>query len=149
MPVPTVLGPVGDRSAPSDHIPVRYTIVCRRVKQQDHPVIRRWLAQHPLFVSALDEAHQDMIYDEDPSVALNQFKEVAFRASTKAWQAILTKTSTTLRDKLLVACTALRAYRNGLTYTIRRCCETWAPVARCFDTLFTACIKFSRAFQYH
>ena len=148
MPCHTI-GSVGDRSEPSDLIPVRFTIVCTRVKQQDHPVTRRWLAQHPLFISALDEAHQDMIYDEDPSVALNQFKEVAFRASTKARQAILTKTSTTLRDKLFVACTALHAYRNGLTNTIKRCCETWAPVARCFDSQFTACINFSRAFQYH
>ena len=90
------VGSVGDRSEPSDLIPVRLTIVCTRVKQEDHPVTRRWLAQHPLFVSALHEAHQDMINYEDPSVALKQFKEVAFGASTKARQAILTKTSTPL-----------------------------------------------------
>ena len=84
-----------------------------------------------------------MIYDEDPSVALNQFKEVAFRANTKA----RTKTSTTLRDKLFVTCTALRAHRNGLTDTIRRCCETWAPVARCFDTHFTECINLRALFK--
>ena len=32
------VGSVGDRSAPSDHITVRLTIVCSRVEQQDHPV---------------------------------------------------------------------------------------------------------------
>ena len=75
------------------------------------------------------------MYDENAFIALNQFKEVAYSTSTKARQAILTKTSTAVGDKLLVACTALRAHRNGLTNTIRQCCETWAPVARCFDCL--------------
>ena len=128
------MGSVGDRSAPSDHIPVRFTIVCPRVKQQDHPVTQRWLAQHPLFITALDEEHRNKMYEENPFIALNQFKEVAFSASTKARKAMLTNTPTTQGAKLLVACTALRAYRNGLTNTIRQCCETWDPVAQCFDS---------------
>ena len=115
------MGSVGDRSAPSDHIPVRFTIVCTRVKQQDHLVTQRWLAQHPLFNTALDEEHRNKMYDENRFIALNQFKEVAFSASTKARQAILTNTPTTQGAKLLVACTACR---NGLTNTIRQCCET-------------------------
>ena len=128
---------IGDKSVPSDHFPVRLAIECLRMKQQDHLVIWRWIAQHPLFISAPDEEHRTMMYDVDPFTALDQFKEVAFRARSKARQAILTNTPTTLGAKLHVACVALRAYRSGLTATIKQCCETWAPVARCFDFQFT------------
>ena len=68
---------IGDKSAASDHIPVRLAIERPRRKQQDHPVIRRWLTQHPLFISALDEEHRNMMYDVDPFIALDQFKDVA------------------------------------------------------------------------
>ena len=108
----STVGSSGVWSVPSDHITVRLAIQCSRV-------IRRWLTQHPLFVSAHGEIQQDVTNDEDPFVALNQFREVAFSASTKARQAILTNTPTTLRAKFLDACTALRAYRNGLNGTIR------------------------------
>ena len=63
------IGSVGDSSARSDHIPVRFTIVYPRVKQQDHPVTRLWLAQHPLFISALDEEHRNKMYDENAFIA--------------------------------------------------------------------------------
>ena len=52
------------------------------------------------------------MYDENPFIALDQFNEVAFSASTKTRQAILTNTPTTLGAKLLVACTALRAHKK-------------------------------------
>ena len=52
---------IGDRSVPSDHIPVRLAIECASPKQQDHPVIQRWLAKHPSFVSAPDEEDRNMI----------------------------------------------------------------------------------------
>ena len=32
-----------------------------------------------------------MLYDGDPFIALDQFKELAFRACAKVWLAILTK----------------------------------------------------------
>ena len=53
------------------------TIDCPRTKQQDHPAIRRWFVQHPLFFCALDEEHRNTVYDTDPFVALEQIKEVA------------------------------------------------------------------------
>ena len=85
----------------------------------------------------------NMMYDVDPFFALDQFKDVAFRACTKARQAILTNTPTTLGAKLLVACSALRAYRNGLTATAQQCCKFWGPVARCFDPHGMECITLS------
>ena len=42
------IGSVGDTSVPTVHIPVKLTIECLRIEQQDEFVIRRWLAQHPL-----------------------------------------------------------------------------------------------------
>ena len=61
-----IAGTIGDKSIPSDHIPVRIAIECPRKKQMDHPVIRRWLTQHPLFISALDIEHRNMMYNTDP-----------------------------------------------------------------------------------
>ena len=83
-----------------------------------------------------------MMYDAKPFVALDQFKDVAFRARIKARQAIIRNTPTTSGAKLLVACTALRACRNGLTATAKQCCESWDPVARCFHSQFVACVSF-------
>ena len=110
---------IGDKSVHSDHIPVRLTVGSPRKQQVDHHVIRRWLSQHLMFISALDFAHRNMMYDVDPLIALGQFKEVAFRARAKARQVILTNTPTTLGAKLSFACLALRAYRSGLTATVK------------------------------
>ena len=44
------IGAIGDRSFPSDHIPVKLVIECSCKKQMDHPFIRRWLTQHPVAV---------------------------------------------------------------------------------------------------
>ena len=55
-----------------------------------------------LFISVLDDEHSNMLYDGDPFIALDQFKELAFRACAKVWQAILTNAPTTLGAKLLV-----------------------------------------------
>ena len=82
------------------------------------------------------------MYDEDPLVPLDQFKEMALSASDVARHAISADTPMTLGAKLLVACTALRAYQYGATQTIKTCCLAWLPVARCFDQQFTACINF-------
>ena len=53
---------VGDRSIPSDHVPVRLIIECPRHRKSGHPVILRWLAKHPLFDCALREEHRNMMY---------------------------------------------------------------------------------------
>ena len=100
-----------------------------------HPAIWRRLTQQPLFISALDEKHRNMMYDVDPFIALDKFKDVAFRACTQSQP-------TTLGAQLLVACTALRAFRNGLTATVKECCESWGPVARCIDLHFVECVNF-------
>ena len=141
------IGSVGDTSLRSDHTPVQLTIECPSIKQQGEPVIQRWLVQHPLFVSALNEEHRSTVYDDDPSVALEQCKEVTFKTRSKARQAILVCTSTTPGAKLLNACTTLRAYRSGSAAVVKECCGARAPVARCFDAQSCDCIYFSGAVQ--
>ena len=42
----------------------------------DHPVIWRWLTQHPMFISAPDDEHCNMLYDVNPVIAHDQFEEV-------------------------------------------------------------------------
>ena len=51
-------------------------------------------------------------------------------------------TPTTLGAKLLISCTALRAYRSGADAVAKRCCEMWALVARCIDADSLDCIDF-------
>ena len=91
-------------------------------KQMDHPVIWRWLTTS-FFITL---------------IALDQLK-VAFHSCAKEWQGILTNTPTPLGAKLLVP---FRAYRNGLSATVKQCCEFWEPVARCFDPHFVECVNF-------
>ena len=47
-----------------------------------------------------------------------------------------------LGAELLVARTALRAFRNGLTATVKQCCGSWELLARCFDPYFVECVNF-------
>ena len=72
------IGTIGDRSVPSiDHTPVRLVIECSRSEHMNHPVIRRWPTQHPLFICALDVEHRNKLYDVDPFIALDQFRACA------------------------------------------------------------------------
>ena len=48
----------------------------------------------------------------------------------------------TLGPKLLIASTALRAYRNRHLGTLMRCCVAWEPVGKCFDQCSFECIDF-------
>ena len=57
-------------------------------------------------------------------------------------EAFLSGTPTTLGAKLLISCTALRAYRSGADAVVQRCCEMWALVARCIDADSLDCIDF-------
>ena len=52
------------------------------------------------------------------------------------------KTPDSLGAKPLTASTALRAYRNWHLGTLMRCCETWEPVAKCYDPISFECIDF-------
>ena len=57
------------------------------------------------------------------------------------------KTPDSIGAKLLIASTALRAYRNRHLGTLMRCCEAWKPVEDCFDTSSFECVDFRRLSQ--
>ena len=57
------------------------------------------------------------------------------------------KTPDCIGEKLLVASTALRAYRNRHLGTLMRCCEAWEPIEDCFDSSSFECIDFQRLSQ--
>ena len=52
------------------------------------------------------------------------------------------RTPDSLRAKLLVASTALRAYRNRHLGTLILCCEASEPVRQCIDQNSFECIDF-------
>ena len=55
------------------------------------------------------------------SSRLTSSRKLPFGHVPRPRQAIVTNTPTTLGAKLLVACTALRAYRKGLAATVEQC----------------------------
>ena len=55
---------------------------------------------------------------------------------------LLRNTPGSLGAKLLIASTALRAYRNRHLGTPMHCCEAWEPVGTCFDQCSFECIDF-------
>ena len=57
------------------------------------------------------------------------------------------KTPASIGAKLLIASTALRAYRNRHLGTLMRCCEAWKPIEDCFDTPSFECVDFQRLSQ--
>ena len=57
------------------------------------------------------------------------------------------KTPDSIGAKLLLATTALRAYRNRHLGTLMRCCEAWKPIEDCFDMSSFECIDFQRLSQ--
>ena len=52
------------------------------------------------------------------------------------------KTPDSIGAKLLLASTALRAYRNRHLGTLMRCCETWKPTEDRFDPSSFECVDF-------
>ena len=54
------------------------------------------------------------------------------------------KTSDSVRAKLLIASTALRACRNGHLATLIRCCQAWKPIGNWFDPTSFEFQKLSR-----
>ena len=49
--------------------------------------------------------------------------------------------------KLLIASTAVCAYRNRHLGTLMRCCEAWKPIEDCVDPISFECVDFRRLSQ--
>ena len=97
------------------------------------------MSKHPIFVSILQQLHDDHRFSPDPFCALAEFKVLLHKAKKM--------TKRELSRQTPVTSTALRAYRNLQLGTLMRCCEAWKPVEDCFDTLSFECIEFQRLSQ--
>ena len=78
------------------------------------------------------------------SVHSQNSKVVLERAQKQTSRELSRKTLDSIGAKLLIACTALRAYRNTHLGTLMRCCEAWKPIENCFDTSSFECVDFQR-----
>ena len=123
-------GTVGERSLPSDNVLVRLTIQKPHERPPEHPAIRQWFTEHILLAGALNELHQEELFAEDPFWGPGSIQKHGFQSGQQS------------SAKLLVACAALRALRCGNLDAARRSCNSWEPVARCFDADFVRCTAF-------
>ena len=133
---------LGERSIPSDHVSVRVvvqkpTIRCDQVKR-----IPSWMPKHHVFCSILKKICDDHQYPADPFAALADFKAILEKARKQTHRELPRKNPGSLGAKLLIASTALRAYRNRHQGTLMHCCEAWRPVGKCFDQHSFECVDF-------
>ena len=83
----------------------------------------------------------------DPFCALAEFQVLLNKAKKMTSRELSLQTPDCIGAGLLIASTALRAYRNRHLGTLMRCCEAWKPVEDCFDTSSFECIDFQRLSQ--
>ena len=103
---------LGERSIPSDHVALRVVLrkptdrsdTCRRIPS--------WMPKHPVFSSILKQVSDGHRYSDNPLDALADFKKLTEQARTLTRRALLHNTPSSPGAKLLIAATAMRAYRN-------------------------------------
>ena len=99
-----VIDNLGERSIPSDHVAVR--VVIRKPLDCRGTVMRipSWMSKHPVFCTILKQISDDHHYPNEPFGALADFKLIIEKARRR--------TRGSPSAKLLIAATAMRAYRN-------------------------------------
>ena len=105
------------------------------------------MSEHPVFCSLLKRLHDDHQFSTDPFGALAEFKVLLEKAKKLTIRELSRKTPDSIGAKLLIASTALRAYRNRHLGTLMRCGEAWKPVETCFDPISSECVDFQRLSQ--
>ena len=105
------------------------------------------MSKHPVFCSILKRLHDDHRYSADPFGALAEFKAILEKAKKQTIRELSRKTPDSVGAKLLIASTALRAYRNRHLGTLMRCCEAWKPIENCLDPISCECVDFQRLSQ--
>ena len=137
---PHVFENLGNRTIPSDHAAVR--LVIQKPTTRGHQSKRI-----PCWMSILKRLHDDHRFSSDPFGALAEFKVLLEKAKKLTLREISRKTLDSIGAKLLIASTALRAYRNRHLGTPVRCCEAWKPIEDCFDPISFDCVDFQRLSQ--
>ena len=80
------------------------------------------------FCSILNRPHDGHRYSDEPFRALDESKTVCEEAKKQTFREIERQTPDCAGAKLVIASTALRAYRSGHRQALVRCCEAWEPV---------------------
>ena len=76
----------------------------------------------------LQRLHDDHCFSTDPFGALAEFEVLREKAIKQTVRELSRKTPDSIGAKLLIACTAVRAYRKRHLGTLMRCCEAWKLV---------------------
>ena len=133
----------GERSIPSDHVADRIVVQkptnrCDQVRR-----IPSWMSTVTILSSILTKISDDHQYPADPFAALAEFNQGNLReAGKQTHHELLRNTPSSLGAQLLIASTALRAYRNRHLDTLMHCCEAWRSVGKCFDQYSFECVDF-------
>ena len=138
---------LGNRTIPSDHAAVCLAIQKPTTRWQSCKRIPSWMSKHPVFCSLLQRLHDDHNFSRDPFGALAEFKVLLEKAERLTIRELSRKTPDSIGAKLLIASSALHAYRNKHLGTLMRCCEAWKPIEDCFDPISFECVDFQRLTQ--
>ena len=130
---------VGERSIRSDHVAVRGVIqtpldYCGTVKR-----IPSWMFKHLVFSTLLKQISDNHQYTDEPFAAVADFKLIIEKARKRTRHELLRNAPGSPSAKLLIAATAMRAYRNRHLGTLMHCCAAWEPVGQCFDQCSFEC----------
>ena len=136
-----------NRTIPSDHAAVRLVLQMPTNRVQQGKRMPSWMSKHPVFCSLLQRLHDDHRFSTDPFGALAEFKVLLKKAKRLTILELSRKTPDSIGAKLLIASTALRAFRNRHFGTLMRCCEAWKLVENCFDPISFECVDFQRLCQ--
>ena len=78
------------------------------------------------------------------SVLLMTLKPFASRPRSRPHGKFERKTPDCASAEVVIASTALRAYRNRHLKALIRYCEAWEPVGRCFEPISLECTDFQK-----
>ena len=82
-----------------------------------------------------------------PFAALADFKQIVERAKKLTRHELLRSTLVSPGAKLLIAATAMRAYRKRHLGTLMHSCAAWDPVGQCFEEVTFECTNFHELSQ--
>ena len=102
------------------------------------------MPKHPVFCSILKRLQDGHRYSDEPFRALAEFKTICEQAKQQTFREIERKTPDCASAKLVIASTALRAYKHRHLKALMRCCEAWEPVGKCFEPISLECTDFQK-----
>ena len=119
----------------------------QQIEDTSANVFRAGCPNIPFFCSLLQRVHDDHRFSADVFGALAESKVLLQKAKKLTIRELSRKTPDSIGAKLLIASTALRAYRNRHLGTLMRCCESWKRIEDCFDPISFECVAFQRLSQ--